>query len=88
MRFIPQSSAISEIVILSKGFFRSNFFKEASKALFVRFDIVSLPFFERKETLEMSVPFQTDILSRQGLPISPYVFVFQLQLVLSILNGS
>ena len=40
MRLMPQSSVMSRMVILSKGFFNSIRFKEDSKACFVAVDIV------------------------------------------------
>ena len=45
MRLIPQSSASSLMVILSRGFVRSSFFKAASSASFVILAIACPPLF-------------------------------------------
>ncbi len=42
MRLIPQSSAISLIVTLSKGFSNKRCFKDSSRAFFVVCDIICL----------------------------------------------
>ena len=45
---IPQSSAISLIVILVSGFFSSKFFNDCSNARFVTCDMEPIPSFDYK----------------------------------------